>query len=207
MKSARSKLPSSRADLSNTGMCGSMLFSSTSQAKVRRGAIGGVGNEPLGPDMEALLRSLDHSALSGHFGLSHRGRRLDIDDHRVIEVDQVVGAVGIEGRLARRRGPARRRVGEVRSLRRDWRRTTERSIVEHIQILTHGASRRFRWQTSSPGTERCRWTSARIRLASTAKPSPPTNPSAMQRSTVISNSSRSRSLSRKRPCRFFEKVE
>lgn len=75
-------------------------------SQVRRGAIGGVRNEPLGPDVEALLRSLDHSALSGHFGLPHRGRRLDIDGHRVIEVDQIVGAVGIKGRLARRRVPA-----------------------------------------------------------------------------------------------------
>src|SRR3546814_2781047 len=37
--------------------------------------------------------------------------------------------------------------------------------------------------------------SARIRLASTVKPSPPTSPSAMHRDTVISNSLRKRSLS------------
>src|SRR4029077_13078565 len=49
--------------------------------------------------------------------------------------------------------------------------------------------------------------SAWIRLASTAKPSPPTNPSSMQRCRTVSNKRRSRSLSRKRPCRFFEKVE
>src|SRR5215203_5365137 len=59
----------------------------------------------------------------------------------------------------------------------------------------------------SPGWKRWRFASARIRLASTAKPSPPTRPSSMQRFTVVSNSRRSRSLSRKRPCRFFEKVE
>ena len=49
--------------------------------------------------------------------------------------------------------------------------------------------------------------SAWIRLASTAKPSPPTSPSAMQRRDRRSNTCRSRSLSRNRPCRFFEKVE
>jgi len=52
-----------------------------------------------------------------------------------------------------------------------------------------------------------RLASALIIDASTAKPSPPTSPSAMQRATVDSNSLRSRSLSRKRPCRFLEKVE
>jgi peptide/nickel transport system substrate-binding protein len=50
-------------------------------------------------------------------------------------------------------------------------------------------------------------TSALIKLASAAKRSPPTSPSAMQRRTVVSNSLRRRSQSRKRPCRFFEKVE
>jgi Protein of unknown function (DUF3750) len=40
-----------------------------------------------------------------------------------------------------------------------------------------------------------------------AKPSPPTSPSAMQRFSTLSNRRRNRSLSRKRPCRFFENVE
>src|SRR5947209_17580075 len=44
-------------------------------------------------------------------------------------------------------------------------------------------------------------------LPATWGPSPPTSPSAMQRFTVVSNSRRNRSLSRKRPCRFFAKVE
>ena len=41
-------------------------------------------------------------------------------------------------------------------------------------------------------------------LASTAKPSPPTKPSAMQRRTTVSNSSRRRSASRNRPWRVLE---
>lgn len=116
-----------------------MLFFVDQPPQVSCGAIGGVRNEPLGPDVEALLRSLDHSALSGHFGLPHRGRRLGIDDHRVIEINQIVGTVGIEGGLARRRGPAGRRVGECDPLGYDWCRSTERSIIEHIEILTHRA--------------------------------------------------------------------
>ena len=52
-----------------------------------------------------------------------------------------------------------------------------------------------------------RWTSARMRLASIAKASAPASPSSMQRLTVVSNSRRSRSLSRKRPCRIFENAD
>jgi hypothetical protein len=57
-----------------------------------------------------------------------------------------------------------------------------------------------------PAAERCLSASAAIRLASTAKAAPSTNPSAMQRWTMVSNSFRSRSQSRKRPCLFLEKV-
>ncbi len=42
-----------------------------------------------------------------------------------------------------------------------------------------------------------------IRLASTANPAPPTGPSSRQRSTTPSKTSRSRSLSRNLPCRYF----
>src|SRR3984893_10045365 len=61
--------------------------------------------------------------------------------------------------------------------------------------------------SSDPAAERCLLASAAIRLASTAKAVPSTNPSAMQRRTTVSNSFRSRSQSRKRPCLFLEKVE
>ncbi len=60
---------------------------------------------------------------------------------------------------------------------------------------------------SSLGTERCLLASAAIRLASMANPSAPTSPSAMQRSTTASNRWRKTLLSRKRPCRFLEKIE
>ena len=53
----------------------------------------------------------------------------------------------------------------------------------------------------------CRWASALIRLASTANPSPPTSRSWMQRRKTLSNTRRNRSLCRKRPCLFLEKVE
>src|SRR5580704_16032945 len=55
--------------------------------------------------------------------------------------------------------------------------------------------------------ERCLLASAAIKLASTAKPSPPAKPSVIARCTTISNRRRKASLSRKRPWRVLEKVE
>jgi hypothetical protein len=59
---------------------------------------------------------------------------------------------------------------------------------------------------STPCTPLWRFASALIRLASTAKPSPPTNPSAMQRRTTVSNTCRSTLLSRKPTIRFGSAV-
>ena len=64
----------------------------------------------------------------------------------MIEVDQIVGAVGIERRLARCRGPARGRIGDGDPLGRDRRCTAERSVIQHFQILADGAAGRFRRQ-------------------------------------------------------------
>ena len=55
--------------------------------------------------------------------------------------------------------------------------------------------------------DRVRLASALMTLASMAKPSPRTRPSVMQRRSTLSNTWRNASLSRKRPCRFLEKVE
>ena len=60
---------------------------------------------------------------------------------------------------------------------------------------------------SEPGTERCLLASAAIRLASTAKPSPPTKPAARQASTTRSNTWRRMPLSRNRSLRARENAE
>src|SRR3546814_18437345 len=67
-------------------------------------------------------------------------------------------------------------------------------IVEHRQILVHRARRQVRRQAPFAAMEVLPVASARIRLASTVKPSQPTSPSAMHRDTVISKSLRNRSL-------------
>src|SRR5271163_2852838 len=169
--------------------------------------IGGVSRQPLRPQAEALLRTVDHPLLRCHLGLANRGGRLNIDDDRVLQVDQVIGAVGEEGEPAIRTCPARAgSAGEINFG------TTGVAAPNAASSRTARYSRTAWFAASGarhslPGTLRCRLASALIMLASTAKPSPPTSPSAMQRRTVVSNTLRNRSLSRKRPCRFFEKVE
>src|SRR5262249_29049974 len=58
-----------------------------------------------------------------------------------------------------------------------------------------------------PGIDRCLLASATMRLASTAKPSPPTKPALMHASTTRSNTVRKRSLSRNRSLRTRENAE
>jgi len=75
------------------------------------GAVAGVGRKLLGPKAEALMRAIDHPALRRHLGLSDRCRCLHIQDDGVLQVDQIVGAVGEEGEPAIGSRPARGRIG------------------------------------------------------------------------------------------------
>src|SRR4029077_12086745 len=60
---------------------------------------------------------------------------------------------------------------------------------------------------SAPGIDRCLLASATIRLASTAKPSPPTRPALMHASTTRSNTVRKTSVLRNRSLRARENAE
>ena len=68
-------------------------------------------------------------------GLAHGGGGFDVHDHRVLQVDQVVVGIGVDGRPAAGGGPARRRIGGRDELRLDRRRAAEGRVVEHGQIL------------------------------------------------------------------------
>ena len=68
----------------------------------------------------------------------------------MIEVDQIVGGVGVEGRLARRRCPARSGIGEVDPLRLDRRGSAEGSIIEDLKILSYCTTGSFGRETFFP---------------------------------------------------------
>ena len=111
--------------------------------EVLGGAVGRVRRQPLRPQAKALLRPLDHPLLRRHLGLADRGGRFHIDDDGVLQVDQVVGAIGEEGEPAVCSRPTRGRVGMRDKLWHNRRRRAEGGIIEHRQILSHGMVRRL----------------------------------------------------------------
>ena len=66
-------------------------------AQHRRGAVGAVGDQPLGVEAEAVHRAVDHGARGADLRLADGARRLDVDDDRIVGVDQIVGRIGEEG--------------------------------------------------------------------------------------------------------------
>jgi hypothetical protein len=71
-----------------------------------------------GDEVEFRERALDHALCRQHLGLTDRRRRFDIDNDRVVGIDQVVGRIGKERWPAVRRGPARRWIGRCDELGR-----------------------------------------------------------------------------------------
>src|SRR3954467_8802703 len=63
-------------------------------------AIGGIGGETPGGKIKAVTSSRDHGFGGSDFGLAYGSRGLDINDHGVIEINQVVGGVGKEREAA-----------------------------------------------------------------------------------------------------------
>ena len=163
-----------------------------------------------GLELEALLDPFDHRPRRLDFRGAMGSGRLDIDDDAGLHVDQVVGRVGVERRAAGRAVQRGRRIGQrdvlpaapVGSLA---------CFIEPVQVLAHGAA--------SPGC-------ASICAAATSAPGTPLavgiglDHARIDREAFAADQAfvdaalsdpleqmRKASLSRKRPCRFLEKVE
>jgi hypothetical protein len=104
-------------------------------------------------------------------------------------------------------GPARRRVGRRDELRSDLGRGSERRIVEHGEILVDGPAGQLGRQTFGSLDTLLPIGLGLDQAGIDGKALAADQTFPMQRRTTVSNKRRSRSLSRKRPCRFFEKVE
>ncbi len=98
--------------------------------------VGGVAGKPRRVEIEALHRPLDHGLRRRHLGVADGGGGLDIDDDRIVDVDEIVGGVGEEGLAAMGAGPSCGRIGRRDELRRDRRSGAEGGIVEHRQVLS-----------------------------------------------------------------------
>ena len=191
-------------------MCGSIPRSSTSQpASVR--AVGAVGDQPLGVEAEALHRAVDHGARGADLRLADRARRLDVDDDRIVCVDEVVGRIGEEGVPLLGAGPLRRGIGGRGELRLDRARRAEGRVVENREVLPDRARRRVGIDRRRvPVLAGGRALLVRIRLDQAGvdgEPLAADEPLRDAPATVASKTWRSRSQSRNRPCRFLEKVE
>ena len=78
-------------------------------------------------------RSFDHALCRQDFGLADRGGRFDIDNDRVVDIDQIVGGVSKERLPAVRSSPACRWIGRRDELGHDLGRSSESCIVKARQ--------------------------------------------------------------------------
>jgi len=108
--------------------------------------IGAVADDLGRAEIEAGGRALDHAFGGQNFSLPDRCGCLDVDNDRVLKVDQIIGRVGKEGLPAMGTGPARRRIGWRDELGRDLGRSAKGGIVEHSQVLFDCPTGSFRWQ-------------------------------------------------------------
>ncbi|HUC09452.1 MAG TPA: hypothetical protein VL985_03390 [Stellaceae bacterium] len=76
------------------------------------GSIGGVGRQPLRLEAKALLGSLEHRLGRGDFRAPARRCRLDVDDNRLLQIDQIIGAIGKSDLPLPFVGPRRGRIGQ-----------------------------------------------------------------------------------------------
>src|SRR3979490_1576768 len=151
-------------------------------------AIGAVAEKTGWIKIEALHRAFDHTFCGQNLGLPDRGRRFDINDDRVVDIDQVVGGIG-EERLPTW-APVHRAAGSAGETNLG---TTSVAAPKAASSSTARYSSTARPVASgdspfSPSIPFCRFASALIRLASTATASPPTSPSRTQRPRTVSNS-------------------
>jgi hypothetical protein len=94
-----------------------------------------------------LCGSLDHALGSENFRLPDRRGRLDIDNDRILNVDQVVRGVSKERLSAMGASPAGCQIGRRDELGNDLGRGSKCRIVQDGQILIDGTARGF-WRSS-----------------------------------------------------------
>src|SRR4029079_8402733 len=185
--------------------------------------VGRISSKQFGLDGEALLGAFDHSPGRANLGLADGAGRLDIHDDADLHVDQIVVRIAEKRRAPQGAGPLRGRIGRGHKLRLDFARRPECRVIKRGQILLRPSARRLggKWRLSTrcgdlgsiavfhcaPRIDRCLLASATIRLASTAKPLPPTRPASIQAPTTRSKMLRKMPQSQKRSLRARENTE
>ena len=106
-------------------------------------AIGGIGDQAFGRQIEGVAHPIHHGPHSPNFGLPDRAGRLDIEDDAIVGVDQIVRGICEVGGSAPRSSPLRGRIGVRGELRLHRAGRTEGGIIQRIQIFSDRARRVF----------------------------------------------------------------
>ena len=104
---------------------------------VRR-AVGAVCGQGDGLYAKAGLGPLQHCTRSD-FRLTNGPRRLDVDNHAMLGIDQVVIGIGEEGVSLVCACPLRRSIGSRDEFRRHGRGGSERRVVESGEVFLRGS--------------------------------------------------------------------
>jgi hypothetical protein len=100
-------------------------------------------------EIEVIMGSCDHGLGGSDLRLAHGAGCLDLNDNRMIKVDQIVGRISEESEATVRCGPPRGWIDGREIFRRDRRRRTEGRVIQHRQILADRATRSNRIQSRS----------------------------------------------------------
>ena len=106
-------------------------------------ATGAVGRQALGPPADAVVAALHHDPGGDDLLAEARGRRLDVHDHSVRGIDQIVGLIAEASRAALYR-PRHGRVGRRQVLGRAMLRLIGRSRLGRIERFESRRSVRYR---------------------------------------------------------------
>ena len=68
----------------------------TSHPTISAAAVAPIGDQARRGDIELFGRAIDHCLGRADFGLANGCRRLDVHDHRVLQIDEIVVGVGVE---------------------------------------------------------------------------------------------------------------
>jgi hypothetical protein len=109
--------------------------SSTSHPDHLGRAVAPIRDQARRGDIELFSRAVEHCFSRADFRLANGGRRLDIHNHRMLQIDEIVVGVGISGDGVGRSCVAGRRIGWRDHLRLDRRRAAEGRVVENRQIF------------------------------------------------------------------------
>src|SRR5580700_3559841 len=172
--------------------------------------MGRIGGKVVRLEIEALFSPFDHRLRRINLSLTNGSGSLDINDDAELDINEIIIGIGKECWPAHRSGPLRGWIGRRHELRCHIAAAPNAAssrVARYSLVARLAVSARHVFFHSVPGIERCLLASATIRLASTAKPSPPTKPAAIQASTTRSKTRRNISLSRNRSWRMRENAE